>query len=241
MGHLLDALSRAYDALGFPQASAHDEVVRPVPAAAADHEPAVGAGRVPGADRPGDRRAAGGRDQKLRPHPCRQLRGTLMTDNPVLRAALARAGKEWPVFPCHPGRKVAATPNGYLDATTDRAQIRAWFGARPELNLAVATGAPGPDVLDVANLGPEANGFRGLWRLHKAGLARGATACIDTPSGGMHVYFDGSAQPSGRLPGHYLDFIAKGGYVPPGVPGQRAALRGHGEPPAESGRPEGSR
>ena len=146
-----------------------------------------------------------------------------MTDNPVLRAALACADKEWPVFPCHPSRKVAATPNGYLDATTDRAQVREWFGARPELNLAVATGAPGPDVLDVGNLGPEANGFRGLWRLHEAGLARGATACIDTPSGGMHVYFDGSAQPSDRLPGHYLDFIAKGGYVlvpPPHVSGR---------------------
>src|ERR1700758_4856232 len=28
MGHLWDALSRAYDALGFPQASGHDEVFR---------------------------------------------------------------------------------------------------------------------------------------------------------------------------------------------------------------------
>jgi len=28
MGHLLDALSRAYDALGFPQAAGHDEVFR---------------------------------------------------------------------------------------------------------------------------------------------------------------------------------------------------------------------
>jgi hypothetical protein len=28
MGHLLDALSRAYDVLGFPQATGHDEVFR---------------------------------------------------------------------------------------------------------------------------------------------------------------------------------------------------------------------
>ncbi len=27
-GHLLDALDRAYDALGFPQATGHDEVFR---------------------------------------------------------------------------------------------------------------------------------------------------------------------------------------------------------------------
>jgi hypothetical protein len=32
-----------------------------------------------------------------------------MTDNPLLRTATACAGKGWPVFPCHPGRKVAAT------------------------------------------------------------------------------------------------------------------------------------
>jgi hypothetical protein len=143
--------------------------------------------------------------------------------NQVLRAALACAGKGWPVFPCYPGRKVAATPNGSLDATTDRSQIREWFAGHPERNLAVATGAPGPDVLDVGVLGREADGYHGLWHLREAGLVRGATACIDTPNGGLHVYFEGSAQRSDSLPVWHLDFIATGSYVlvPPSQVGGR--------------------
>jgi hypothetical protein len=144
-------------------------------------------------------------------------------DNPVLRAALACAQKGWLVFPCHPGRKVAATSNGYRDATTDRAQVREWFAGHPELNLAVATGAPGPDVLDVDLLGLEPDAFHGVWHLREAGLLNGATAAIDTPSGGLHLYFEGSRRPSDQLPGWHLDLIAKGGYVL--VPPSRVAGR----------------
>ena len=44
---------------------------------------------------------------------------------------------------------------------------------------------------------------------------------VATPSGGFHAYFTGSAQPSGRLPRHHLDFKAAGGYVlaPPSTVG----------------------
>jgi hypothetical protein len=154
--------------------------------------------------------------------------------NPVLRAALACADKGWPVFPCYPGRKLAATPNGYLDATTDRSQISEWFAAHPERNLAVATGSPGPDVLDVGVLGREADEYHGLWHLREAGLVNGATACIDTAGGGLHVYFEGSAQRSDSLPAWHLDFIAKGGYVlvPPSQVGGRpySGVNMRGEP-----------
>jgi hypothetical protein len=40
-----------------------------------------------------------------------------------------------------------------------------------------------------------------------------AGAIVTTPSGGMHVYFAGSDQPSRRLPRHHLDLRARGGYV----------------------------
>jgi hypothetical protein len=66
-----------------------------------------------------------------------------------LRAALAYATASWPVFPCIPGEKVPATSHGVKDATTDAAQIRAWWARNPGRNVAIATGAPGPDVLDV--------------------------------------------------------------------------------------------
>jgi hypothetical protein len=81
------------------------------------------------------------------------------------------------------------------------------------LNLAVATGAPGPDVLDADYRGPDADGFPALDRLHDAGLISGAFAIIQTPNGGFHLYYTGSEQSSAQLPDHHLDFLAQGGYV----------------------------
>ena len=72
----------------------------------------------------------------------------------TLRRALAFAESGWPVFPCRPGQKIPATRHGYRDATTDQQQIKDWFGRRFDWNLAIATGAPGPDVLDVDQHGP---------------------------------------------------------------------------------------
>jgi hypothetical protein len=133
--------------------------------------------------------------------------------NATLRQALACAARGWPVFPCQPGRKIPATRHGYLDATIDQQQITAWFGRHPAWNLAVATGTPGPDVLDVDQHGPAGNGFPALARLRAAGLLAGATAYIRTPSGGLHAYFTGSNQRNGHLPAHHLDFRSAGGYI----------------------------
>lgn len=141
----------------------------------------------------------------------------------VLDAALHYAGRGWPVFPCQPGRKIPATEHGYLDATTDPDQIHAWFGRRPDANLAIATGAPGPDVLDVDQHGQAGNGFAALNQLCRAGLMARSAAVVRTPGGGLHVYFAGSSQRNGHLPRHHLDFRARGGYVlaPPSRAGGR--------------------
>ena len=137
--------------------------------------------------------------------------------NPVLHFALGCAQKGWPVFPCQPGQKTPATPHGYLDATTDYRQIRQWFGPHPDWNLAVATGAPGPDVLDVDDRGPAGSGYPALRQLRAAGLLKDAGTYVRTPGGGLHAYFAGSAQRTAHLPGKHLDFLAAGGYalVPP--------------------------
>jgi Bifunctional DNA primase/polymerase, N-terminal len=113
-----------------------------------------------------------------------------MTDG-TLRQALAYARRGWPVLPCLPGQKIPATAHGYLDATTDDQQITAWFGRGQRWNLAIATGAPGPDVLDIDQPGQAGNGYLG----------------------GMHAYFAGSDQHNGRLPSHHLDFRGTGGYI----------------------------
>ena len=79
--------------------------------------------------------------------------------------------------------------------------------------MAIATGAPGPDVLDVDEHGPAGNGYAAFATLSKAGLLDGAAAYVRTPSGGLHAYFRGSAQRNGHLPTHHLDFRSHGGYV----------------------------
>jgi Bifunctional DNA primase/polymerase, N-terminal len=131
----------------------------------------------------------------------------------MLRQALAYARHGWPVFPCVPGEKNPATRSGFHDATTDEQQITEWFGRGFRWNLAIATGAPGPDVLDIDQHGPAGNGFTALARLRRAGLLDGASAYIGTPSGGLHAYFAGSDQRNGHLPCQHLDFRSAGGYV----------------------------
>ena len=136
-----------------------------------------------------------------------------MTDDATLRQALAYAARGWPVFPCQPGQKTPATPHGYRNASTDPEQIIAWFGRRPGCNLAIATGFPGPDVLDVDQHGPAGDGFTALIKLRDARLLDGAAAWVRTPSGGMHAYFTGTHQHCGHLPDCHLDFRSAGGYV----------------------------
>jgi len=135
-----------------------------------------------------------------------------MTDA-ILRRALACARHGWPVFPCLPGQKIPATRHGYRDATTDEQQITGWFGGSSRWNLAIATGTPGPDVLDIDQHGPAGNGYPAFNRLRRAGLVDGAAAYVRTPAGGMHAYFTGSGQHNGRLPSHHLDFRSHGGYI----------------------------
>jgi hypothetical protein len=150
-----------------------------------------------------------------------------MTASDVLGQALAYAASGWPVFPCKPGQKAPDTVHGFKDATTDPAVIRRWWPS--SRNVAIATGAPGPDVLDV-DVKPDGNGFAGFNRLKQAGVLTGARALVRTPSGGLHAYFAGSGQPSGRLVRDFLDFKASGGYVlaPPSVvDGKRYELLDH--------------
>ncbi|MGO9079560.1 MAG: bifunctional DNA primase/polymerase [Streptosporangiaceae bacterium] len=116
------------------------------------------------------------------------------------------------MFPCKPGGKEPDTAHGFHEATTDPDVIRAWWRTRPDRNVAIATGTPGPDVLDV-DTGPAGSGWAAFGQLKRAGLLTGASALVRTRSGGLHVYFVGTDQQCGRLPRHFLDFKAAGGYV----------------------------
>jgi hypothetical protein len=80
--------------------------------------------------------------------------------------------------------------------------------------VAIATGAPGPDVLDV-DVSTDGSGWAAFNRAKAAGLLSGARMLVRTPRGGLHVYFEGTGQPCGSLTraGHFIDFKASGGYV----------------------------
>lgn len=131
----------------------------------------------------------------------------------LMSAALVYAALGWPVFPCAAGDKAPLTRHGFKDATTDPDRIAAWWRQQPRANVAVATGAPGPDVLDVDTK----NGLPGMALFRRAltaGLLRGAAAIIRTPSGGLHVWFAGTDQRGGATgEGRALELKARGGYV----------------------------
>jgi hypothetical protein len=106
----------------------------------------------------------------------------------ILQQALAYASRGWPVFPCQPGQKIPATRHGYRDATTDQERITAWFSLLPSWNLAIATGTPGPDVLDVDQHGPAGtdsqpssdSGGPDCWTARVRAYARRAVAFTST-------------------------------------------------------------
>jgi Bifunctional DNA primase/polymerase, N-terminal len=159
----------------------------------------------------------------------------------VLGQALAYAAAGWPVFPVRPDTPECPGGQGcqckapYLGsrgcrgASASPRLIRAWWQARPDANLAIATGSPGPDVLDV-DVKPDGTGFPAFNRLAAAGLLAGALALVRTPSGGLHAYYRGTGQPNGKLAKHHLDFRGDGGYVlapPSRVHGRAYELLSH--------------
>jgi len=144
--------------------------------------------------------------------------------------ALGYARRGWPIFPCQPGSKQPATRHGFHDATTDPDKIAWWWRREPNANLAIATGTPGPDILDVDQHGAAGNGFTALCRLTEAGLVKAPSRIVSTPNGGLHAYFTGSDQSCGRLRRHHLDFRAQGGYVlapPSQIGGKPYRVRQH--------------
>lgn len=130
----------------------------------------------------------------------------------LLEAALGYADIGWRIHPCRLD-KTPLTRSWIRDATTDPDQIRAWWRRWPRANVAVATGYPGPDVLDVDT--KNGRGGMALYdRAREAGLLRGASAMIATPSGGFHIWFEGTAQTGSAIgTGKALELKATGGYV----------------------------
>jgi hypothetical protein len=144
----------------------------------------------------------------------------IKTSSALHAGALALARRGLAVFPCQPRGKEPACQNGFKDGTTDVARINAWWSAYPDLNIAIATGAPsGIFVVDVDD---DKDGEASLCALEAEHGALPPTVEAITGNG-RHLYFrvgdHGSIACSAGAIGKGIDTRGAGGYVivPPSV------------------------
>ena len=136
----------------------------------------------------------------------------------MLRTALALARHNLRVFPCLPRDKRPACANGVKDATADAQVIQQWWQARPDCNVAVATGTvSGIFAVDIDG----ADGELELRRLESEHGALPATVEVITGDG-RHLYFKMPAVPVRNSAGKVatgIDVRGDGGYIiaPPSV------------------------
>ena len=132
-----------------------------------------------------------------------------------LEVALEAAGRGWAVFPCGADKK-PLTRHGFKDATCDPDGVRTLWEQTPSRYVGIATGSSGLVVVDLDCK----NGAPGLDEWHKLkpklGKAAEDTMLVETPSGGMHVYYRANGHKVGSTAGRLapgIDTRAEGGYV----------------------------
>jgi hypothetical protein len=132
--------------------------------------------------------------------------------SPRHETALRYAAAGIPVFPCRPGDKRPATAKSFHDATTDPDQINRWW-AEADYNLALEPEQAGWCVVD---LDPK-NGGIDAWEALDGDKPE--TYTVRTPSGGKHLYFQGSMGPSASRLALGTDIRGSRSYVliPPSV------------------------
>ena len=116
-----------------------------------------------------------------------------MSSDSLLEAALAYAARGIAVLPLAVGDKIPliskeAGGHGALDATTDVAQIRAWWTATPRANIGVAAGASGLLLVDIDNKDGR-DGFTAWEVLRAERRFDDTTPHVWTPNNGKHCYF----------------------------------------------------
>jgi len=106
---------------------------------------------------------------------------------PKHQAARHLAEQGIPVFPVRVnGKKPLSGSNGYRDATTTLAQIDAWWGSA-DYNVAIYPAPAGLCIIDLD--GDE--GLENWQRLEDQQPEPILTRAVETPGGGMHLYFKG--------------------------------------------------
>ncbi len=138
-------------------------------------------------------------------------------------AAIEYAKKGFAVFPLKYRDKVPLTRNGCKDATTDAAQIKAWWQKYPNANIGLATGSVSQNVFVIDLDIDEDRGIDGYhsledWQREHGDFPETWTAI--TGRGGYHLYYRGNGKIKNRagiIDG--VDIRGNGGYVvaPPSV------------------------
>lgn len=143
-----------------------------------------------------------------------------MSANAVLEAALCAAESGWPTFRLGYKQKIPLPGSkGFLDATTDKDTLTAWFKNR-NLNVGLATG--GKERIVVLDVDNSHGGRESLHVLVRAFGELPETPTVQTGNG-FHVYLRMPATvdipPSAGKVGTGLDIRGVGGYVvyPPSI------------------------
>jgi hypothetical protein len=147
----------------------------------------------------------------------------------MLDTALGYAELGWPVLPIGRG-KAPLISNGVKGATTNPTVIAGWWSRWPEANIGIATGAPGPDVLDVDNTDR-------LPVEHRRWLGSNQPASASTGRG-HHYYFKGTEERTVGMP--YGELRRRGSYVvaPPSIHASGALYRWDVPSPLDLGVPD---
>lgn len=147
-----------------------------------------------------------------------------MSEYPSMHdAAIEYAKKGFAVFPLKYRDKVPLTRNGCKDATTDAAQIKAWWQKYPNANIGLATGSVSQNVFVIDLDIDEDRGIDGYhsledWQREHGDFPETWTAI--TGRGGYHLYYRGNGKIKNRagiIDG--VDIRGNGGYVvaPPSI------------------------
>ena len=138
-------------------------------------------------------------------------------------AAVAYINMALAVFPLEEHGKRPKTRNGCKDATTDAAQVKAWWQQWPEANIGIATGSRSGGIFVIDLDIDEDKGVDGYHTLEDWQRENGAfpeTWMVITGRGGYHIYFKSDFEVRNRagiVDG--VDVRGEGGYVvaPPSI------------------------
>ncbi|QJD90141.1 DNA primase [Duganella dendranthematis] len=130
-------------------------------------------------------------------------------------AARAYAEAGIAIFPLVPGKKIPAVAGGFKSASSDLAQVAAWWPPGSLNNIGIPTGKLNDRTVMDIDVKSGAQGFESWQKFCNEIGALESSLSSDTPSGGMHVVYKSPQGVSignkvGFMPG--LDVRGEGGY-----------------------------